>query len=324
MADKRMFSKTIIDSDAFLDMPLSTQTLYFHLAMRADDDGFINNPRKIQRMIGCGEDDLKLLIAKKFVIIFESGVIVIKHWKIHNYIQKDRYKETVYREEKSMLSLKENKAYTLGKINSDNSLGSVNDSDKIFIEGRTSCKSVNEDKVNKLKDSEVCTQSVYKTDAQIRLDKVSIYKSSVEVDKNIVEVDKNSRDLEKNRQDLDKNFRDLDKNSLEIGKNIRDKDNIKSLSVVVSSNNQVFKHFEKCGFIMSPKLMELIAADIEVYSAKWLIDAATESMKRGKINYKYLLAILQNWKADGRDRKAALHRANASAYKDFGDSVLDN
>ena len=113
MAEKRMFSKTIIDSDAFLDMPLSTQSLYFHLSMRADDEGFINNPKKIQRMIGSSDDDLKLLIAKRFLIMFESGVIVIKHWKIHNYIQNDRFKETVYLDEKSQLRLKENKAYTL-------------------------------------------------------------------------------------------------------------------------------------------------------------------------------------------------------------------
>ena len=113
MAERRMFAKTIIDSDAFLDMPMSTQALYFHLSMRADDDGFINNPKRIQRMIGASDDDLKLLIAKSFIITFESGVVVIKHWKIHNYIQSDRYKPTVYAEEKSLLDVKKNKAYTL-------------------------------------------------------------------------------------------------------------------------------------------------------------------------------------------------------------------
>ena len=113
MAERRMFAKTIIDSDAFLDMPLSSQSLYFHLSMRADDDGFINNPKKIQKMIGASDDDLKLLIAKSFLIPFESGIVVIKHWKIHNYIRNDRYKETTYVEEKGMLSIKENKAYTL-------------------------------------------------------------------------------------------------------------------------------------------------------------------------------------------------------------------
>lgn len=113
MAERRMFAKTIIDSDAFLDMPLSTQALYFHLSMRADDDGFINNPKKIQRMVGCSDDDIKLLCVKNFIIPFESGVVVIKHWRIHNYIQKDRYKPTAYTEEMKRLCLKENNAYSL-------------------------------------------------------------------------------------------------------------------------------------------------------------------------------------------------------------------
>ena len=113
MAERRMFAKTIIDSDAFIDMPLSTQALYFHLSMRADDDGFINNTKRIQRMIGASDDDLKLLFAKNFVIPFETGIVVIKHWKIHNYIRNDRYKETVYLEEKARLETKENNGYTL-------------------------------------------------------------------------------------------------------------------------------------------------------------------------------------------------------------------
>lgn len=112
MAERRMFAKTIIDSDAFLEMPLSAQALYFHLSMRADDEGFVNNPKKIQRMVGASDDDCKLLIVKRFILTFESGVIVIKHWKIHNYIRNDRFKETVYVKEKSMLSLNENNAYT--------------------------------------------------------------------------------------------------------------------------------------------------------------------------------------------------------------------
>jgi len=138
-----MFAKTIIDSDAFLDMPLSTQSLYFHLSMRADDDGFINNPRKIQRMIGATDDDLKLLIAKNFIITFESGVVVIKHWKIHNYIQKDRYKKTVYLEEKKRLSEKGNKAYTLTDTQ--------------------------------------CIQDVYNTDTQVRGGEASLGKASIEL-----------------------------------------------------------------------------------------------------------------------------------------------
>lgn len=113
MAERRMFAKTIIDSDAFLDMPMSAQCLYFHLSMRADDDGFVNNPRKIQRMVGASEDDAKILMAKRFIIAFDSGVVVIKHWWIHNYIQKDRYKPTAYVEEKNELQKKTNGAYTL-------------------------------------------------------------------------------------------------------------------------------------------------------------------------------------------------------------------
>ena len=92
MAEKRMFSIRIVDSDAFLDMPLSTQALYFHLGMRADDDGFINNHNKIRKIIGASEDDIKLLIAKSFIIMFESGVIVVKHWHINNYQRSDRKK----------------------------------------------------------------------------------------------------------------------------------------------------------------------------------------------------------------------------------------
>lgn len=143
MAERRMFAKTIIDSDAFLDMPHSTQLLYFHLSMRADDDGFINNPKNITRMIGCKDDDLKILLTKKFLLPFESGVVVIKHWQIHNYIQKDRYRETKYKEEKSMLQLDENKAYTMK----------------------------NED----------CIQIGYKMDTQDR-DRIEIGKDSIEID----------------------------------------------------------------------------------------------------------------------------------------------
>ena len=113
LAERRMFAKKITESDAFLDMPSSTQMLYFHLSMNADDDGFVNNPKKIQWMCGASDDDFKLLVAKSFVILFESGIIVIKHWKMHNYIQSDRYRPTDYVDEKSMLGVKRNKAYTL-------------------------------------------------------------------------------------------------------------------------------------------------------------------------------------------------------------------
>ncbi len=121
MAERRMFSKSVIDSDAFMDMPLSAQALYFHLAIRADDDGFLGNPKMVMRMICASEDDLKLLVAKNFIITFGSGVIVITHWKMHNHIRTDRYKETIHKDEKELLSLKNNGMYTIG-IPSDNQM----------------------------------------------------------------------------------------------------------------------------------------------------------------------------------------------------------
>jgi uncharacterized phage protein (TIGR02220 family) len=108
-----MFTMKICDSDAFLDMPLSAQALYFHLNMRADDDGFIGNSKRVQRLIGASEDDFKLLLMKRFIIEFDDGVIVIKHWRMHNTLSQNRYHETQYLEEKSMLRLKENGSYSL-------------------------------------------------------------------------------------------------------------------------------------------------------------------------------------------------------------------
>ncbi|MEN6635909.1 MAG: hypothetical protein ABFC56_08670 [Clostridiaceae bacterium] len=113
MAERRMFAKTIIDSDAFTEMPLSTQALYFHLSMRADDEGFLNCAQKIMRMIGAAKNDYDVLLAKRFVVQFDDGICVIKHWRIHNYIQKDRFKPTIYQEERSALSIKTNGSYTL-------------------------------------------------------------------------------------------------------------------------------------------------------------------------------------------------------------------
>lgn len=266
MAERRMFAKTIIDSDAFLDMPLSSQALYFHLSMRADDDGFINNPKKIQRMIGCGDDDLKLLIAKKFLILFESGVIVIKHWRIHNYIQKDRYKETVYTEEKSLLHFKKNKAYTL-----------CPQSDTKCIQDGDSEKTEGNAKTSKIEDSDQCIQDVYKVETQDR-DRLGKSKDS-------------------------------------LGKDRTDKDN----SSVVVCNIEVFKHFEKCGFIVTPMLMEKISADIEVFSPIWLMDAASEALERGKINnYKYVLGILQNWQTEGREKNGTTIKSNENTGTEEG------
>lgn len=150
MAERRMFAKTIIDSDAFTEMPLSTQALYFHLSLRADDDGFLNCAQKIMRMIGAAKNDYDVLLAKRFVIQFNDGICVIKHWRIHNYIQSDRYKPTVYQEEKAALAVKSNGAYTL--------------------------------KGQELKELDTpCIQDGYTLEAQVRLGKDSIVKNSIEI-----------------------------------------------------------------------------------------------------------------------------------------------
>ena len=114
-----MFSKTIMGSDTFTDMPASTQILYVHLSLQADDDGFLGNPKKIQKMIGCNSDDFSKLVDENFIISFPSGVIAITHWKINNQIKKDRYRETIYLKEKALLRETETKAYELKKDGED-------------------------------------------------------------------------------------------------------------------------------------------------------------------------------------------------------------
>ena len=117
MAQRRMFSKKITDTDSFLDMPLSTQALYFHLNMGADDEGFVDQVKKIQRSIGASNDDLKVLIGKGFLIPFESGVVVIRHWRIHNYIQTDRFQATIHLEEKAQLDYDKSKIASVKPLN---------------------------------------------------------------------------------------------------------------------------------------------------------------------------------------------------------------
>lgn len=147
MAEKRMFSKSIVNSDAFLDMPLSTQALYFHLGMEADDEGFVGNPKRIQRIIGASDDDMKILLAKRYLLSFESGIVVVKHWYINNYIQSDRKKETTYIEEKNTLRIDDKKAYT--------------------------------EKANRHLDTN-CIQNGYNLDTQIRLEEIRLDKNSVD------------------------------------------------------------------------------------------------------------------------------------------------
>lgn len=164
MARRRMFNLDIIDTDLFIEMPQSSRLLYYELCMRADDDGFVSSPKKIQRVVGCSDDDFKVLITKKFIIPFETGIVVIRHWKIHNYIQKDRYKETLYSEEKSLLSQEENGTYKL-KDTSCIQIGNTGkdsiESDKNSIEKERK-KETNYDKIiNSMVEDEEIKNSIY-------------------------------------------------------------------------------------------------------------------------------------------------------------------
>lgn len=172
-----MFSKKITDTDLFLDMPLSAQCLYFHLNMEADDDGFLGNAKTVRRKIGASEDDLKLLVAKQFIIPFESGVVVIKDWKIHNYIQKDRYNKTMFFEEKSQLEVNKNNSYELmdTKCIQDVSENNLAKSQKRSSEQETSSELL----INK-----GCVQNGYSLDTQVRLGK-SKDRLEIELDKDI-------------------------------------------------------------------------------------------------------------------------------------------
>lgn len=111
MAERRMISNEVVDGDDFIEMPASARSLYFHLILKADDDGFVNNSRSIQRSVGCTTDDLKLLVAKSFLLTFESNVVCIRHWHIHNNIRKDRYRPTIYQDELSLLQINSVGAY---------------------------------------------------------------------------------------------------------------------------------------------------------------------------------------------------------------------
>lgn len=154
MAAKRMFSIDVIDTDKFLDMPVSTQALYFHFGMRADDDGFVSSPKKIVKIANCTNDDLRILISKGYVIPFDSGVVVITDWRVNNSIRSDRYKPTIYQEELKQLETSKN-TYLRGSVG-------------IPIDNQ--CVTREQPEWN---------QNGYQMDTQVRLDKDSIDKNSI-------------------------------------------------------------------------------------------------------------------------------------------------
>lgn len=207
MAQKRMFSNTITDTDRFLDMPASTQNLYFHLNMHADDDGFVDSPKRIMRNVGASNDDMNVLLSKQFVLNFDSGIILIKDWKIHNVIRKDMYKPTIYTDEKNQIILDDTNSYRL--------------------------------------------RNEYVP--QIRLDK--------------------------NR---------LDKSRL-------DDDSKNNISVIISShcqNHGIFIDGQQLTMLEDFHLLDDVDIDV-------ICKAITESADNGKRNFKYILAVLRNWKQDG-------------------------
>lgn len=156
MAERRMFAKTIVDSDAFLDMPVTARLLYYDLAMRADDDGFVNSPKKIMRIIGASQDDLNILIFRKFIIPFDNGIVVIKHWRIHNYIRKDTYSKTPYIDQMAMLTLDENRAYT---IKDEPSTDRGRDVDEPSTQVSIDKISIDKDRLDKVSIDNSCSES---------------------------------------------------------------------------------------------------------------------------------------------------------------------
>ncbi|HEL2203483.1 TPA: DnaD domain protein [Streptococcus suis] len=212
MAQKRMFSKKITDSDKFLDLPLSAQALYFHLNMHGDDDGFVDNTKTVKRMLGASDGDLRLLMDQNFIIPFESGIVVIKDWRIHNYIPKDRYRPTIHGNEFNRLATAENGSYT------------------------------------------ECIQNVYSLDTQIRLDK--------------------------NR---------LDKNRLD-----EDREDTPPLVIV----SEIYQ--SKIGVIDGDQFQQLTEyITLDGMELDVVVRAITEAADNGKRNFKYILAILRNWKQNG-------------------------
>ena len=198
MAQRRMFCKEITSSDSFTDLPLAAQALYLHITMDADDDGLVSGARKIARSIGASPDDLQALLEAGFLLDLGDNVICIKHWRMNNYIQKDRYKPSVYGEKMAMLYVKPNKAYTLNPAEGvpaaaadvvENSKEPVNNNNYIDDTENSMLEAWPEEENPQSVDNSTfdsmdteCIQSVSKMDTQVSIGKVSIGKDSIESD----------------------------------------------------------------------------------------------------------------------------------------------
>ncbi len=270
MAERRMFAKTIVDSDMFIDMPMSARLLYYDLAMRADDDGFVNSPKKIMRFVGASMDDMNVLIAKQFIIPFESGVVVIKHWKIHNYIQKDRYKATSYQAEKESLTLKNGTYYT-------DDLPDVSNLDT------------------------ECIQDVYSLDTQVRLGKVRLGKDRL--GKVRLELGKDRvRDRDRDRQELE-SAHAPENIPLEIAENKNNKNNENDFNN--SDNKKPTRH--KYGIyknvLLTDEDMEKLKTE---FPDDWQnrIERLSEYIASSGKTYKNHLATIRVWAKKDKEREA--------------------
>ena len=265
MAERRMFAKTIVDSDMFIDMPMSARLLYYDLAMRADDDGFVNSPKKIMRFVGASMDDMNVLIAKQFIIPFESGVVVIKHWKIHNYIQKDRYKATSYQAEKESLTLKNGTYYT-------DDLPDVSNLDT------------------------ECIQDVYSLDTQDRLGKDRLGKDRLELGKDRV------RDRDRERQELE-SAHAPENLPLEIAENKNNKNNENDFNNSDNKKPTRHKYGTYKNVLLTDEDMEKLKTEFpDDWQNR--IERLSEYIASSGKTYKNHLATIRVWAKKDKEREA--------------------
>ena len=268
MAERRMFAKTIVDSDMFIDMPMSARLLYYDLAMRADDDGFVNSPKKIMKFVGASVDDMNVLIAKQFIIPFESGVVVIKHWRIHNYIRKDTYKETPYKDEKALLYLDENNGYRL----------------------ENECPSTNRQR------------TVNEPSTQDRLGKDRLGKDRLELGKDRVRDRVRDRDRDRERQELE-SAHAPENLPLEIAENKNNKNNENDFNN--SDNKKPTRH--KYGIyknvLLTDEDMEKLKTE---FPDDWQnrIERLSEYIASSGKTYKNHLATIRVWAKKDKEREA--------------------
>ena len=265
MAERRMFAKTIIDSDMFIDMPISARLLYYDLAMRADDDGFVNSPKKIMRFVGASMDDMNVLIAKQFIIPFESGVVVIKHWKIHNYIQKDRYKATSYQAEKESLTLKNGTYYT-------DDLPDVSNLDT------------------------ECIQDVYSLDTQDRLGKDRLGKVRLELGKDRV------RDRDRDMQELE-SAHAPENLPLEIAENKNNKNNENDFNNSDNKKPTRHKYGTYKNVLLTDEDMEKLKSEFPDDWQNRIERLSDYIASSGK-TYKNHLATIRVWAKKDKEREA--------------------